>query len=343
MLITHLAAAESRCVKLDRQLDHMRRMLHNVKADRTSMLKEQVSPVIVVLFIACVNISEFNPLLRTFCRTVLIVILFFQVSMETSRSANKQSDTESQRVQLEKLERLEQEYLRLTRTQNNAEVRAMMHFGWGVSVLNSTFVCETNDISLKQKDIHKKKSLMITTTIILICFWYVRLRFSSWRRNYRKRSTRESWFRKRPIRCQHLKPNTPFITLACFNLWQRVMFPIPDNYLVNCSEWYMAHAKCTIFMSWQLQTGLEANRILLRSVSPCLSGRQSKERKSNSKVKLANTLRMFSSHFHTVWTNVAAAVQSSSSALVHSIKSRVKFSFLSPESHPTFTFLCLGF
>lgn len=42
VLITHLAAAESRCAKLDRQLDHMRRMLHNVKADRTSMLKEQV-------------------------------------------------------------------------------------------------------------------------------------------------------------------------------------------------------------------------------------------------------------------------------------------------------------
>lgn len=49
--------------------------------------------------------------------------------METSRSADKQSDTESQRVQLEKLERLEQEYLRLTRTQNNAEVHTIMHFG----------------------------------------------------------------------------------------------------------------------------------------------------------------------------------------------------------------------
>ena len=35
----------------------------------------------------------------------------------------------------------------------------------------------------------------------------------------------------------------------------------------------------------QLQTGLEANRILLQSVSPRLSGRQSKERKSSSKVK----------------------------------------------------------
>lgn len=33
----------------------------------------------------------------------------------------------------------------------------------------------------------------------------------------------------------------------------------------------------------QLQTGLEANRILLRSVSPCLSSTQSKDRKCNSK------------------------------------------------------------
>lgn len=78
MLITHLAAAESRCVKLERQLDHMRRMLRNVKADRTSMLKEQVSPLFVsatgcdieanTLHLklhkntACMNVFEFNRL-----------------------------------------------------------------------------------------------------------------------------------------------------------------------------------------------------------------------------------------------------------------------------------------
>uniref|UniRef100_A0A3Q3IY58 Centrosomal protein 57 n=1 Tax=Monopterus albus TaxID=43700 RepID=A0A3Q3IY58_MONAL len=43
VLITHLAAAESRCVKLERQLDHMRRMLRSAKADRTSLLKQQVN------------------------------------------------------------------------------------------------------------------------------------------------------------------------------------------------------------------------------------------------------------------------------------------------------------
>lgn len=42
VLITHLAAAESRCVKLERQLDHMRRMLRSAKADRGSLLKQQV-------------------------------------------------------------------------------------------------------------------------------------------------------------------------------------------------------------------------------------------------------------------------------------------------------------
>lgn len=48
VLITHLAAAESRCVKLERQLDHMRRMLHSAKADRTSLLKQQVNQFYIV-------------------------------------------------------------------------------------------------------------------------------------------------------------------------------------------------------------------------------------------------------------------------------------------------------
>lgn len=43
--------------------------------------------------------------------------------METAKSADRQSDTVSEHAQLEKLERLEQEYLRLTRTQTNAEVQ----------------------------------------------------------------------------------------------------------------------------------------------------------------------------------------------------------------------------
>ncbi|XP_049431720.1 centrosomal protein of 57 kDa isoform X1 [Epinephelus fuscoguttatus] len=86
VLITHLAAAESRCVKLERQLDHMRRMLRSAKSDRTSLLKQQVST-------------------------------------DAAKSADQQSDTVSEHAQLEKLERLEQEYLRLTRTQNNAEMK----------------------------------------------------------------------------------------------------------------------------------------------------------------------------------------------------------------------------
>uniref|UniRef100_A0A3Q0QS68 Cep57 centrosome localisation domain-containing protein n=1 Tax=Amphilophus citrinellus TaxID=61819 RepID=A0A3Q0QS68_AMPCI len=78
VLISHLAAAESRCVKLEQQLDHMRRMLRSARTERTSLLKQQVNP---------------------------------------------QSDTASQPAQLEKLERLEQEYLRLTHTQNISEVK----------------------------------------------------------------------------------------------------------------------------------------------------------------------------------------------------------------------------
>ncbi|XP_029373809.1 centrosomal protein of 57 kDa isoform X2 [Echeneis naucrates] len=86
VLITHLAAAESRCVKLERQLDHMRRMLRSSKADRINRVKEQVS-------------------------------------MDTAKLAHQQLETVSEHAQLEKLERLEQEYLRLTHTQNNAELK----------------------------------------------------------------------------------------------------------------------------------------------------------------------------------------------------------------------------
>uniref|UniRef100_A0A3P9DUB3 Cep57 centrosome localisation domain-containing protein n=1 Tax=Maylandia zebra TaxID=106582 RepID=A0A3P9DUB3_9CICH len=82
MLINHLAAAESRCLKLERQLDHMRRMLRNARTERTNLLKQQVK-------------SEW------------------------------QSDTASQYAQFDKLERLEREYLRLTRTQNISEMKIL--------------------------------------------------------------------------------------------------------------------------------------------------------------------------------------------------------------------------
>lgn len=44
-LISNLAAAEARCLKLEQQLQHMRKMLLSVKADRHTMLKEQVRPL----------------------------------------------------------------------------------------------------------------------------------------------------------------------------------------------------------------------------------------------------------------------------------------------------------
>ncbi|XP_008285229.1 centrosomal protein of 57 kDa [Stegastes partitus] len=140
VLITHLAAAESRCVKLERQLDHMRRMLRNARTERSSLLKQQAS---------------------------------------VEKSADPHADTVSEHAQLEKLERLEQEYLRLTRTQNSAEMKI-------------------HELEMKlQEEEHQRKLVQD-------------------------------------------KAN-------------------------------------------QLQTGLEANRILLKSVSPCLSNRQSKEKKSSSK------------------------------------------------------------
>lgn len=42
--------------------------------------------------------------------------------MDATKVADRQLDTVSEHVHLEKLERLEQDYLRLTRTQRNAEV-----------------------------------------------------------------------------------------------------------------------------------------------------------------------------------------------------------------------------
>ncbi|XP_061639084.1 centrosomal protein of 57 kDa isoform X1 [Phyllopteryx taeniolatus] len=84
-LVTQLAAAESRCRSLERQLDHMRKMLHNAKGEK-SVLKRQVT-------------------------------------MGASRSTHEEAGTASAQVQLQKMLRLEQEYLRLTRTQAQAEVK----------------------------------------------------------------------------------------------------------------------------------------------------------------------------------------------------------------------------
>ncbi|XP_031647044.1 centrosomal protein of 57 kDa isoform X2 [Oncorhynchus kisutch] len=85
VLVTQLAAAEARCKLLDRQLEYMRKMVRNAEADRTTLLKRQVS-------------------------------------LEMTRSAAPAPAPDSAHLaQLEKLELLEQEYQRLTRTQNHAE------------------------------------------------------------------------------------------------------------------------------------------------------------------------------------------------------------------------------
>lgn len=41
-LISTLAAAEARCMKLEQQLQHMKKVLSSVKVDKYSKLKEQV-------------------------------------------------------------------------------------------------------------------------------------------------------------------------------------------------------------------------------------------------------------------------------------------------------------
>ncbi|XP_070295387.1 centrosomal protein of 57 kDa [Salvelinus sp. IW2-2015] len=89
VLVTQLAAAEARCKLLDRQLEYMRKMVRNAEADRTTLLKRQVS-------------------------------------LEMTRSAAPAPDSAHQ-TQLEKLALLEQEHQRLTRTQNHAEVHTHTH------------------------------------------------------------------------------------------------------------------------------------------------------------------------------------------------------------------------
>ncbi|MED6279781.1 hypothetical protein CHARACLAT_004293 [Characodon lateralis] len=138
VLITHLAAAESRCEKLERQLEQMRKMLRSTRTEKTSLLNQQ-----------------------------------------GVGANNQQPDAVSEHAQLEKLEKLEQEYIRLTHTQKNAEMK----------------ICELE--RKLQEEEHQRRLIQDKANL--------------------------------------------------------------------------------------LQTGLEANRILLQSVSPRLSTRQSKERKSSSK------------------------------------------------------------
>uniref|UniRef100_A0A8C6TSX5 Centrosomal protein 57kDa n=1 Tax=Neogobius melanostomus TaxID=47308 RepID=A0A8C6TSX5_9GOBI len=82
VLISHLAAAESRCLKLERQLDHMKKMLHSTKTDKSNIVT---------------------------------------LVKETTRPADQHTDSPTVLARLEKLDHLEQEYLRLTCTQNNTE------------------------------------------------------------------------------------------------------------------------------------------------------------------------------------------------------------------------------
>ncbi|XP_030008974.1 centrosomal protein of 57 kDa isoform X2 [Sphaeramia orbicularis] len=182
VLVTHLAAAESRCMKLERQLDHMRRMLRNAKADRSSLLKQQVA-------------------------------------METSKSADQQTDSPSDLAHLEKLDRLEQEYLRLTHTQNNAEIKI-------------------RDLELKlQEEEHQRKLVQD-------------------------------------------KAN-------------------------------------------QLQAGLETNRILLQSVSPCLSSRQSKDKKSSSKKSSPQQMSYTEPHYKLSLRDVPF-VAGTSVGCSHSVRANVQ-------------------
>ncbi|XP_054884296.1 centrosomal protein of 57 kDa [Poeciliopsis prolifica] len=84
VLITHLAAAENRCEKLEGQLAQMKRMLP---------------------------------------RTESISLPNQEASIEKPGISSHQPDGLSDHAQLEKLEKLEQEYLKLTRTQQYAEMK----------------------------------------------------------------------------------------------------------------------------------------------------------------------------------------------------------------------------
>uniref|UniRef100_A0A3P9LNF4 Centrosomal protein 57 n=1 Tax=Oryzias latipes TaxID=8090 RepID=A0A3P9LNF4_ORYLA len=86
-LITHLAAAESRCAKLERQLEYMRRMLRSDRAHGTNL-----------------HSQEFT---------------------KYQNAADKQSHAVPEQAGMEKLEKLEEEYLRLRCAQRNAETKIL--------------------------------------------------------------------------------------------------------------------------------------------------------------------------------------------------------------------------
>ncbi|XP_014326150.1 centrosomal protein of 57 kDa-like [Xiphophorus maculatus] len=88
VLITHLAAAENRCEKLEGQLEQMKRMLP--RTESTSLPNQEVNS---------------------------------EALTEKPGTGSQQPDGLSEHAQLEKLEKLEQEYLRLTCTQKNAEMK----------------------------------------------------------------------------------------------------------------------------------------------------------------------------------------------------------------------------
>lgn len=50
VLITHLAAAESRCEKLEQQLDHMRRMLRSTRAEKPDRRNHLVNSLSQIRF-----------------------------------------------------------------------------------------------------------------------------------------------------------------------------------------------------------------------------------------------------------------------------------------------------
>ncbi|XP_034025165.1 centrosomal protein of 57 kDa-like [Thalassophryne amazonica] len=101
-LITKLDAAESRCVKLERQLDLLRRMCRP-QTHQTDPLKEQV--------------HRFN--VEPSCRNSLNS----RVSMKSARSADMKVDPLAEQVQMEKLERLQQDYVRITHRQTDTQVK----------------------------------------------------------------------------------------------------------------------------------------------------------------------------------------------------------------------------
>ncbi|KAM6972873.1 centrosomal protein of 57 kDa [Aplochiton taeniatus] len=122
-LINQLSAAESRCVQLERQLENMRRMVRQAKDNKTSVLKQQVS-------------------------------------VETGRLADQAEQTSvSEHAQLVKLDRLEQEYLRLTRTQSHAERK--------ISQLEKRLQEEERQRKLVQEQANQLQTGMETNRILL--------------------------------------------------------------------------------------------------------------------------------------------------------------------------------